>query len=171
MLLPVWFWVFLTLFGLVIVLVVSVTCLYFCRRVDSIIKDASSVVDFKDLKQRLDGEIEQSKKSLDENRVELRKLESERRRQESLKQELANLSSQVAQEKIKSDEYKKQAEDPHDVISARSQDLDRLKSEEASREIERERSEEQLGFENEEEIRPLVKTRRVRKHNPTTILS
>lgn len=184
MLLPVWFWVFPTLFGLVTVLVVSGTCLYFRRRVESIIKDASSVVEFKDLKQRLDGEVEQCRRSLDEKRATLlkledekratlRKLESEHQRQSSLKKELADLSTQVAQEKIKLDEYRKEVEDPHTiVIPDRSQELDGLESETANREIKNELSSEgQLEFTNEDEIRPLVKSRRVRKHKPAAILA
>ena len=84
MLATAWYWVFLILLGLIIFLVVLGTCLYFRRRVESIVREASGVADLSSQKQRLDSEIEQCMKSL-----ELKKLEAEREKQESLKQALA----------------------------------------------------------------------------------
>jgi len=221
MLSPAWLGVFVIMYGLVIVSVVLATYFYCRRRMESIIKDASSLVDLtakkqgleadieqcmkslelkkleaegqkqeslredlaKDLqnvvsafkqevtdltakKQRLDGEIEQCMKSLDENREEIRKLDGERQKQESLREDLANLSSQVAEEKQKRDEYRKEAEDLQNVISALSQDVERLESGKADQEIKNDVAKEEL--ENAEEDKPIVKLRVVRKHKLRT---
>ena len=117
MLSPAWLGVFVIIYGLVIVSVVLAIYLYCRRRMESIIEGASSVVDLTAKKQGLEADIEQCMKSLDENREELRKLDVERKQQESLRQELASLSIQVAEEKQKGDEYRKEAEDLQNVIS------------------------------------------------------
>lgn len=148
MLSPAWLGVFVIMYGLVIVSVVLAIYLYSRRRMESIIEGASSVVDLAAKKQGLE--------------EELRKLDGERQKQESLREELTSLSIQVAQEKQKRHEYRKEAEDLQNVISALSQDLESLESEEADRGIEREVAGGQL--ESAEEDRPLVKLRVVRRH-------
>lgn len=102
MLSPAWLGVFVIMYGLVIVFVVLGIYVYCRRRIESIIKDASSVVDLAAKKQGLE--------------EELRKLDAERKQQESLRQEFASLSIQVAQEKQKRDEYRKEATDLQNVI-------------------------------------------------------
>lgn len=166
MLSPAWLGVFVATYGLVIVFVVLAIYLYSRRRMESIIEGASSVVDLATKKQGLEAEIEQCMKSLDENREELRKLDAERKQQESLRQELASLSIQVAEEKQKGDEYRKEAEDLQNVISALSQDLERLESGKADQEIKSDVVEEEL--ENAEEDKPIVKLRVMRKHKLRT---
>ena len=148
MLSPAWLGVFVIMYGLVIVSVVLATYFYCRRQMESIIKDASSLVDLTAKKQGLE--------------EELRKLDGERQKQESLREDLASLSSQIDEEEKKRDEYRKEAKDLQNVISALSQDLESLESEEADRGIEREVAEGQL--ENAEEDRPLVKLRVVRRH-------
>jgi chromosome segregation ATPase len=133
---------------------------------ESIIKDASSLVDLTAKKQGLEADIEQCMKSLDENREELRKLDGERKQQESLRQDLASVSSQVAEEEKKRNEYRKEVEDLQTVISALSQDLERLESGKADQEIKNDVAKEEL--ENAEKDKPIVKLRVVRKHKLRT---
>lgn len=166
MLSPAWLGVFVIVYGLVIVSVVLATYFYCRRQMESIIKDASSLVDLTAKKQGLEADIEQSMKSLDENREELRKFDVERKQQESLREDLASLSSQVAQEKQKRDEHRKEAEDLQNVISALSQDVERLESGKAEQEIKNDVAKEEL--ENAEEDKPIVKLRVVRKHKLRT---
>ena len=162
MLLPAWLWVLLAASAFVTSVAALATCLSYRRRIESIIKDASSVADLASKKIRFDAELEQCTKSLDENRKELRKLDSERKQQESLKQELANLSSQVAEAKQKRDEYEKEAADLRDVVSALKEDRDRPESEKEDLEIDGDTSKEPL--ENSEDVRSIVKLRVVKKH-------
>lgn len=166
MLSPAWFGVFVTTFGLVIVFVVFAIYLYCRRRMESIIEDASSVVDLAAKKQDLEAQIGQCMKSLDENREELRKLDAERKQQESLRQEVAGLSIQVADEKQKRDEYRREAIEIQNVVSVLMRDRDRLESEMADLEIKNEVAEEKS--KNAEELKPLVKLRVVRKHKLRT---
>ncbi len=166
MLSPAWLGVFVIMYGLIIVSVVLATYFYCRRQMESIIKDASSLVDLTAKKQGFEADIEQCMKSLDENREELRKFDVERKQQESLREDLASLSSQVAEEEKKRDEYRKEAEDPQNVISALSQDLERLESGKADQEIKSDVVEEEL--ENAEEDKPIVKLRVMRKHKLRT---
>ncbi len=152
MLSPAWLGVIVIIYGLVIVSVVLATYFYCRRRIESIIKDASSVVDLAAKKQDLE--------------EELRRLDGERQKQESLREELARLSIQVAQEKQKRHEYRKEAEDLQTVISALSQDLERLESGKAEQEIKNDVAKEEL--ENAEKDKPIVKLRVVRKHRLRT---
>lgn len=152
MLSPAWLGVFVIMYGLVIVSVVLAIYLYCRRQMESIIKDPSSVVDLAAKKQDLE--------------EELRKLDGERQKQESLREELASLSIQVAQEKQKRHEYRKEAEDLQTVISALSQDLERLESGKAEQEIKNDVAKEEL--ENAEKDKPIVKLRVVRKHRLRT---
>ncbi len=152
MLSPAWLGVFVIMYGLVIVSVVLAIYLYSRRRMESIIEGASSVVDLAAKKQGLE--------------EELRKLDGERQKQESLREELASLSIQVAQEKQKRHEYRKEAEDLQTVISALSQDLERLESGKAEQEIKNDVAKEEL--ENAEKDKPIVKLRVVRKHKLRT---
>jgi chromosome segregation ATPase len=133
---------------------------------ESIIKDASSLVDLTAKKQGLEADIERCMKSLDENREELRKLDGERKQQESLRQDLASVSSQVAEEEKKRNEYRKEVEDLQTVISALSQDLERLESGKADQEIKNDVAKEES--ENAEEDKPIVKLRVVKKHKLRT---
>jgi chromosome segregation ATPase len=133
---------------------------------ESIIKDASSLVDLTAKKQGLEVDIERCMKSLDENREELRKLDGERKQQESLRQDLASVSSQVAEEEKKRNEYRKEVEDLQTVISALSQDLERLESGKADQEIKNDVAKEES--ENAEEDKPIVKLRVVKKHKLRT---
>jgi Na+-transporting methylmalonyl-CoA/oxaloacetate decarboxylase gamma subunit len=162
MLSPAWFGVFVTTFGLAIVFLVLAIYVYFRRRMGTIIEDASSLVDLTAKKQGLEAEIEQCMKSLDENREELRKLDAERKQQESLRQELASLSNQVAEEKQKRDQYRTEVRDVQNVVFAFMQDRDWLESRKAYQEIKSDVAEEELR--NAEEVKPLVKLRVVRKH-------
>ncbi len=166
MLSPAWVGVFVTTFGLATVFIVLAIYLYCRRRMESIISDASSVVDLAAKKHDLEAEIEQSMKSIDENREELRKLDSERKQQELLRQEFASLSIQVPQEKQKRDEYRTEAADLQNVVSALKQDRDRLESEKADQEIKNDVAEEEL--KNAEEVKPIVKLKVVRKHKLRT---
>ena len=166
MLSPAWLGVFVIMYGLVIVSVVLATYFYCRRQMESIIKDASSLVDLTAKKQGLEADIEQCMKSLDENREELRKLDGERKQQESLRQDLASVSSQVAEEEKKRNEYRKEVEDLQTVISALSQDLERLESGKADQEIKNDVAKEES--ENAEEDKPIVKLRVVKKHKLRT---
>ncbi len=83
-----WLWVF-TAFALVIAFAAIAICLSYRRRIESIVKDAFDVADLASEKVRLEAEIERCKKSLDENREELRKIDTDRQKQESLREELA----------------------------------------------------------------------------------
>lgn len=152
MLSPAWLGVFVIMYGLVIVSVVLATYFYCRRQMESIIKDASSLVDLTAKKQGLE--------------EELRKLDGERQKQESLREELASLSIQVAQEKQKRHEYRKEAEDLQTVISALSQDVERLESRKADQELRNDVAKEEL--ENAEKDKPIVKLRVVRKHRLRT---
>lgn len=152
MLSPAWLGVFVIMYGLVIVSVVLATYFYCRRQMESIIKDASSLVDLTAKKQGLE--------------EELRKLDGERQKQESLREELASLSIQVAQEKQKRHEYRKEAEDLQTVISALSQDVERLESRKADLELRNDVAKEEL--ENAEKDKPIVKLRVVRKHRLRT---
>ena len=162
MLLPVWLWVFTTMFSLFISIAALAVCLSYRRRIESIIKDASSVADLTSKKIHLDAEIDQCMKALDKNREELRKLESERQHQESLREELANLSDQIAQEKQKADDYRKEAKDLQKTITDLKQEYDRLNSEKGELEIDRDMEKEQL--ESGEDARSVVKLRVVKRH-------
>ena len=146
MLLPAWLWVLLAASAFVTSLAALTTCLSYRRRIESVIKDASSVADLASKKIGLDAELEQCTKLLDENRKELRK------QQGSLKGELAILSSQIAEAKQKRDEYEKEAAELRDVVSALKGDI----------EIDRDTSKEPL--ENSEDVRSVVKLRVVKKH-------
>lgn len=152
MLSPAWLGVFVIMYGLVIVSVVLATYFYCRRQMESIIKDASSLVDLTAKKQGLE--------------EELRKLDGERQKQESLREDLASLSSQVAEEKQKRHEYRKEAEDLQTVISALSQDVERLESRKADLELRNDVAKEEL--ENAEKDKPIVKLRVVRKHRLRT---
>ena len=88
-----------------------------------------NVTDLTAIKQHLDAEIEQYRKSLDENREALQKIQTEYQQHEPMKQDLANLSGQVTQEKQKIDEYRKEAEELQNVISTLTQERERLESE------------------------------------------
>ena len=205
-----WLWVF-TAFALVIAFAAIAICLSYRRRIESIVKDAFDVADLASEKVRLEAEIERCKKSLDENLEELRKIDADRQKQESLRKELAKdlqnivsvnkqevadltaqktglqteteqykksldenreelrkideerqqqellrknldlLSSQVVEEEKKRDEYRKEAED-----------LGLLMSEKAAQEMERGLSEEQLEYAKDAKL--LVKPRIVKKH-------
>ena len=158
-----WLWVFTALAFVIAVSAIAI-CLSYRRRIESIIQDALSITDLSSSKASLEMEIEQCEKSLDEKQEELRKFDGERQRHESIRKELVGLSSQVVEEEKKRDEYKKEAEDLRNTISELSQELERLKPDEPDQEVEREGEGEEGQLENEEEAKPLVKLRRVRKH-------
>ena len=155
MLLPDWVWVFTTTFASIISITALAICLSYRRRIESIIEDASSVADLTSQKIRLDAEIERCVQSLDKDREELRKLESERQQQESLRQELA-------QEKQKVDEYRKEAEVLQNAVSGLKQDCDRLNSEKTGLATDRDMKEGQL--ESEADAKSVVKLRVVKRH-------
>ena len=162
MLLPIWLWVFTTMFALFISIAALAVCLSYRRRIESIIKDASSVADLTSKKIHLDAEMDQCTKALDKDREELRKLESERQNQESLREELANLSDQIVQEKQKVDKYRKEAEDLQETISDFKQKYDRLNPEKD--ELETDREMEIVQLMSEEDAMSVVKLRVVKRH-------
>jgi len=91
-----WLWVF-TSFALFISFAAIAICLSYRRRIESFIKDAFNVADLGSEKVHLEAEIERCKKTLNENREKLQKIDADRQKRESLRKDLDLLSNQVAE--------------------------------------------------------------------------
>lgn len=113
-------------------------------------------------RQDLEAEIERGVKVLDGHREDLKKLESERRQQESLRRELARLMEQVGQEEKRRDGYVKESSELQVLVSSLNEEHARLKSEiedlQFDRDVEKEVSK------GEEVAESIVKRRVTRKH-------
>lgn len=179
MLLPDWLWILVTIIALVISVLALFNGLSARKRLEKLESDQwlrkeaeeisnkisalrQNLTDLERRRQDLEAEIEREVKSLDGNREELKRLESERRRQESLRQELSRLMEQVGQEEKRRDGYVKESSELQVLVSSLNDEHARLKSEiEAlrfDRDIEKEVSKDEEGAES------IVKRRVTRKH-------
>ena len=82
--LPTALWALVTGMSLVLVLVAFGIYLWYRKRVEAVIKDASTVADLAAQKDYLEADIEQSRNWLKDNREELLKQDAQRREQELL---------------------------------------------------------------------------------------
>lgn len=130
--LPTALWALVTGMSLVLVLVAFGIYLWYRKRVEAVIEDASTVANLAAQKGQLEAEIEQCRNWLKDNREELLKLDAERREQELLRQELARLQMESAQTEQRQDELRKEASDFQNIVSTLAQDRDRLIAEKAA---------------------------------------
>lgn len=149
--LPALLWAIITGISLIVVLLALGIYLWYRRRVEAVVSDASKVAELAAKKDQLEAEIEQCRKWLEDNREELLKLDAERRQQELLRQELADHSIKLAQEEQKLAEIRKEATDLQNVVSTLAQDRDRLDGEKAT--LERKKAEADAGAKVAEELR------------------
>jgi len=117
--------------GMSIILLIFASSIYFWyrSRVRALAKDSEDVAEFAAQKTLLEAEIEQCKGWLDSQKEELLRIEAERKHQEDLRQELANLATQLAEDRQKAEDFRKETTDLQNVVSALAQDRDKIKIE------------------------------------------
>ncbi|MFH1671844.1 MAG: hypothetical protein ABIF87_00215, partial [Pseudomonadota bacterium] len=152
-------WIFVTTFGLVIVLLALFVYLWYRSRVKAVVQDASSVADLAAEKDQLEAEIAQCRTWLGNNKEDLLKLDAERQQQEMLRQELADQQTKVAQEEQKADELRKEAIDLQNVVSSLTKDRDRLETEKVDLEKKRDAANEKAKTAEDVKVQALIKTK------------
>ena len=127
--LPTSIWGLMTGLSLILVLLACGMYVYYHNRLKAVIGDSKDVADLAAKKEGLEAEINQCQDWLKNNREELLKLDAERKQQEALRQELANLQTKAAQEQQKVDDFSKESTILQNVISTLAQDRDRITKE------------------------------------------
>lgn len=127
--LPTSIWGLMTGLSLILVLLACGMYVYYHKRLKAVIGDAKDVADLAAEKERLEAEIKQCQDWLKNNREELLRLDTERKQQEELRQELTNLETRAAQEQQKVDDLSKESTTLQNVISTLAQDRDRITNE------------------------------------------
>jgi len=152
-------WIFVTTFGLVIVLLALFAYLWYRSRVKAVGIEVSSVANLAAEKDQLEAEIAQCRKWLENNKEDLLKLDAERKQQEMLRQELADQQTKVAQEEQKADELRKEATDLQNVVSSLTLDRDRLETEKVDLENKRDAAKKQANTAEQVKVQALIKNK------------
>lgn len=179
MVLPAWLWILVTIVALVISVLALFTGLSVRKRLEKIESDQllrreaaevsnritelrQNLADSERRKQDLEAEIERGVKLLAGYREDLKRLESERRQQESLRQDLARLAEQVGQEEKRRDGYSKESSELQTLVSSLNEEHARLKTE--IEDLQFHRDVEKEVTKDEEGAVSIVKCRVIRKH-------
>jgi uncharacterized coiled-coil DUF342 family protein len=121
-------WLFTTAISLAIVLFGLYMYFWQKKRIAAALSDSADVANLAAEKEMLQADVQQCRNWLDQNREELLQLDSERAQQETLREELAKLSTEVFQEEQKLDEVRNEAGSLQHVISTLSDDKDKIEN-------------------------------------------
>lgn len=127
--LPTSLWVLTTGISLILVLLACGMYAWYHKRFKAVLNDSKDVADLAAKKEIFEAEIKQCQDWLNNNKEELLRLDAERKQQELLRQELANLETRAAQEQQKVDDLSKESTSLQNVISTLAQDRDRITNE------------------------------------------
>ena len=156
-------WAIITALSLILVIIAIGVYFWYRARIDAFDKDEKTVAGLAAMKNKLDAEIEQSLRWLENNKEELLKLEAERMQQEKDRQELASLQTELAQKEQNVDKLIREASDLQNVVSSLSKDRDRLESEKVDFEKKRGEANGQANAAEEVKVQALIKAKDAEK--------
>ena len=125
-------WIFSTGISLIILFLLAAIYFWYKARLRAIIGDGKDVADLAQRKELLQSEIERCDEWIKTSREELLRLDAERKQQEELRTELANLQGQVAQNQQKTDDLSRESQAIQSAVIALTQDKDALVKEKDS---------------------------------------